>query len=166
MLSELIGGINKLLMNKCIWMFFIKSFCCAVCIRCETTHSLPSIVVPKEWQLMPSGPQRWPTILRFCAGASPQREVLILSQLPNQPSHICIKLSQRRMGSGVALEVQETRHNMLPWSAWLIMCLLSPESTSTSTRIDLFKVVNRLIYHQGQKPYWCHPSLAIEKPSE
>lgn len=29
----------------------------------------------------------------------------------------------------------------------------SPGSPSNSTRIDLFKVVNRLIYHQGQKPY-------------
>lgn len=166
MVSELIGGINKLIMNKCIWMFFIKSRRCVVCIRCDTPHSLPSAVIPKEWQLMPAGPQRWPTILRCCVGASPQRAVLILSQLPNQPAHICIKISQRRMGSSVAPEVQVTRRNMLRCSACLMMSLLSPGSPSNSTRMNLFKVVNRLIYHQGQKPYWCHPSLTIEKPSE
>lgn len=147
---------------------------------------VPSYLQTGSWcPLCPGVSAPWPTILCYCITLSPQRELLILSILPNQLAHICIKISKRLKGSSTGLRVYTLQYasslcllNNFP----ILTCFSlnfsavskqrrSPESSVrmclyNSMGIDLFKVANRLIHQQGQNPYWCHPSLTIEKPPE
>lgn len=68
----------------------------------------------------------WPTILCSCVTASPQRKLLILSTLPHQPAHICIKISKRVEESSAGL--------CAPVSASHLVLFLSPGSELSTSQ--------------------------------
>ncbi len=98
-------------------------------VRPLTAFPEPAYLESGSWcPLCPGVSALWPTILCYCVTTSPQRELLILSILPNQPAHICIKISKRLKGSGAGLRVytlQYAPHLCLLNSFSLLTCLFN-----------------------------------------